>query len=180
MDYNSYMGGVDHADQSKSFYAVGRKARRWWKYIMWFLINVSINNAHLVRRASPTTGLSPAQLTMRKPMSHKDFRFALVEQLIAGYSGNKRQLSRGAKVGLSDVPIMTCEVAISHICEKSPKSRTCYWCSRQTNTTEKGLPVRTTGWCAKCDRHLCYVKCFNQYHAQCCGVMCGTLIRDHP
>src|SRR5207245_11036052 len=28
-DYNKHMGGVDLCDQHKSYYAVGRKARKW-------------------------------------------------------------------------------------------------------------------------------------------------------
>ena len=29
-DYNKHMGGVDLCDQHKSYYAVDRKARKWW------------------------------------------------------------------------------------------------------------------------------------------------------
>src|SRR6266496_2559348 len=40
-DYNAHMGGVDLSDQHKSYYALGRKARRWWKYIMYYLLTLS-------------------------------------------------------------------------------------------------------------------------------------------
>lgn len=34
-DYNARMGGVDHADQLRSYYDVGRTGRRWWT--VWIL-----------------------------------------------------------------------------------------------------------------------------------------------
>ena len=60
-DYNKHMGGVDLSDQHKSYYAVGRKARKWWRCIVWYLFNIGITNAYLVWRAS--TPLLTAALT---------------------------------------------------------------------------------------------------------------------
>src|SRR5207247_9153797 len=53
--YNKYMGGVDLCDQNKSYYRVGRKTVKWWKYIVWHFINVAINNAYVLYKASPTS-----------------------------------------------------------------------------------------------------------------------------
>lgn len=48
VDYNKIMGGVDQSDQQRQYYAVGRKSRKWWRYLMWFLVDVSIVNAHIL------------------------------------------------------------------------------------------------------------------------------------
>ncbi|XP_033639103.1 piggyBac transposable element-derived protein 3-like [Asterias rubens] len=40
--YNKYMGGVDHCDQYRSYYNVGRTGRRWWKYLFWGLFNQAL------------------------------------------------------------------------------------------------------------------------------------------
>ena len=39
------MGGVDHLDQMRSYYAVGRSGKRWWKYLFWALLDIGIINA---------------------------------------------------------------------------------------------------------------------------------------
>ena len=35
--YNAYMIGVDLSDPLRSYYPLGRKGHRWYKYIFWFL-----------------------------------------------------------------------------------------------------------------------------------------------
>ena len=42
------MGGVDLSDQQRNYYAVGCKSCKWWHYLLWFLIDVSIVNAHIL------------------------------------------------------------------------------------------------------------------------------------
>ena len=44
--YNAHMG-VDHLDQMRSYNSVGRAGRRWWKYLLWGLLNVGIINAYV-------------------------------------------------------------------------------------------------------------------------------------
>lgn len=47
-EYTKRMGGVDRFDQIKSTYAVGRKSKRWWLRIFYFLLDTSITNAFLL------------------------------------------------------------------------------------------------------------------------------------
>ncbi|GFS16913.1 PiggyBac transposable element-derived protein 4-like [Elysia marginata] len=53
LDYNRYMGCVDKFDQQLSFYPVGRPGKKWWRYIVWHLINASIYNAYVIWTLSP-------------------------------------------------------------------------------------------------------------------------------
>ena len=46
--YNKYMGGVDHCDQYRSYYNVGRTGRHWWKYLFWGLFNQALVNAFIL------------------------------------------------------------------------------------------------------------------------------------
>ena len=40
--YNKYMGGVDRNDQIRGYYSVRMKGRKFYRYIFWFLFDVSI------------------------------------------------------------------------------------------------------------------------------------------
>ena len=42
--YNQFMGGVDRNDQLRGYYSVRMKCRKVYKYIFWFLLDVSITN----------------------------------------------------------------------------------------------------------------------------------------
>ena len=39
--YNKYMGGVDHSDQLRSYYSCCRSFHKWYKYLFWFIFDVS-------------------------------------------------------------------------------------------------------------------------------------------
>ena len=46
--YTAHMGGVDRADQLRSFYCSGWQSKKWYKYLFWFLFNVSVCNAFVL------------------------------------------------------------------------------------------------------------------------------------
>ena len=46
--YTAHMGGVDRADQLRSFYCSGWQSKKWYKYIFWFPFNVSVCNAFVL------------------------------------------------------------------------------------------------------------------------------------
>ena len=47
--YNKNMGRVDLADQLlRQYYSVGRSSRRWYRYIFWFLVDLSICNSFIL------------------------------------------------------------------------------------------------------------------------------------
>ncbi|XP_068712041.1 piggyBac transposable element-derived protein 4-like [Montipora foliosa] len=50
--YNNNMGGVDLSDQLRRYYMTGRKSMKWWRCLVWFLVDVSIVNAHILERLS--------------------------------------------------------------------------------------------------------------------------------
>ena len=50
--YNKYKGGVDLSDQARSYYPVGRKARKYWKYILWFFVDICLINSWILYKGS--------------------------------------------------------------------------------------------------------------------------------
>ena len=57
IDYNRYMGGVDRGDQLRGYYKCRMKSRKFYKYIFYFLFDVSITNTFILYKnycSSPT------------------------------------------------------------------------------------------------------------------------------
>lgn len=72
--YNKNMGGVDLHDQMRGYYAVGAKARKWWRYIFWFCLDVGIVNSFILERKVPNHR-SRTQLSSRTcERSHRRFQ----------------------------------------------------------------------------------------------------------
>ena len=59
VDYNRNMGGVDHLDQFRGYYNVGRVGRKWWKYVLFGLFNF----------ATVHPEVSGKQATAKQPMT---------------------------------------------------------------------------------------------------------------
>lgn len=47
-DYNTFMGGVDHADQLRSAYGIGRRSKKWWHRLFWGLLEIAFINSYVV------------------------------------------------------------------------------------------------------------------------------------
>ena len=48
--YNSGMNGVDVNDQYRSYYPPGTTSRKWWKYLFWFFLNLSMVNGFILEK----------------------------------------------------------------------------------------------------------------------------------
>ena len=66
-DYNHFMGGVDIADQLRSYYTTQRITFRTWYPLFFWILDTAILNAYLIGR----------QLYGKAYMDHKSFRLAL-------------------------------------------------------------------------------------------------------
>ena len=80
--YNLYMGGIDEADQLRGYYHIRLKNTKNYRYIFCFMFDVVTTNACILySRFSVPTGT---------PMTLKQFRVKLAEQLIGSYRSRKR------------------------------------------------------------------------------------------
>ena len=77
-DYNHFMGGVDTADQLKSYYNTQRKHHKNWKPLWHFLLDTTITNCFKLHRHCPPSRRLPLPLTR---YTHKEFRTKLAVQL---------------------------------------------------------------------------------------------------
>jgi len=73
--YNHSMGGVDLNDQLRSYYTSGRSGK-WWRFIFWYILDVSICNAFIIE------GLSSHAPSARSRRTHLQFRLELAKQLM--------------------------------------------------------------------------------------------------
>ena len=78
--YTSKIGGVDQADQLRSYYYTGRQTKKWYRYLWWFLVNVCVCNGHILESIHRGNN----------KRSQLQFRFVLAKQLIKGFSQRKR------------------------------------------------------------------------------------------
>ena len=85
VDYNKNMGGVDLGDQQRQYYAVGRKSRKWWRYLLWFFIDVSIVNAHI----------QECQADNHRSRTQLKFRLELSKILISDFSSRSLTVAEG-------------------------------------------------------------------------------------
>ncbi|XP_055911774.1 piggyBac transposable element-derived protein 3-like [Eupeodes corollae] len=47
-DYNTYMGGVDHADQLRAAYGLDHRSKKWWHRLFWGIIEICFVNFFIV------------------------------------------------------------------------------------------------------------------------------------
>ena len=55
MLYNQYRSGVDKGDQLRQYYRVRMRCMKYYKYIFWFLFDVSITSSYILSLFTPTT-----------------------------------------------------------------------------------------------------------------------------
>lgn len=151
-EYNKHMGGVDLSDQLRSYYPLGRKSRKWYHYIFWFLADVAITNTYIL-----------CKLSRRKPPKLLDYRMQLAKQLIAGFVGSADNWHR--QNFRRSLPEVAPQNVKDHFCTKvDGRKKECVQCKRASRKTPKGYPKETSDKCAQCDVPLCKRVCFAEYH----------------
>ncbi len=148
-EYNQNMGGVDRVDQLRERYEVGRRSRKWWHRLMYFLFDVTIVNSFVLWSTK----------TEDKKKDQLGFRLRLARQLVNGFNSRKRS-GRPAnfinkKKRVPDEVRLT-QIGI-HLPKNMPTPRRCKRCS--TRKHDK----RTRVMCTHCKIPLC-INCFAEFH----------------
>ncbi len=147
--YNQHMGGVDLGDQLRGHYQVRLKSRKMYKYIFWFLLEVSVLNTYILRLFVPAVGKSFP--------NYKEFRVELAKLLVGDYIGRKR-IGRPSLIPAPSAK----KPNLTHFPRKTNTGR-CHYCY------SRGIR-RSTSWiCTGCNKRLCHTgvdetDCFMQYH----------------
>ena len=122
--YNKNTGGVDHGDQLRRYYTLRLKCMKNYKYIFWFLVDVSITNAFISYTQYCVHVASPESLRL------KQFRLQLAEALIGDYYGRQR-------IGRPRTSSASCTQPIaqqlSHFPLKSGLKKRCVYCYYSRN-----------------------------------------------
>ena len=157
--YNAYMIGVDLSDQLRSYYPLGRKGHRWYKYIFWFLFDVSVGNAMVLWNE-----FQPQETNRRR--SGLKFRQSLAMQMIGGYCGRKSAIKKNIAYNRCDPGAIREEAKYGHfICKIEGRKKECIQCKRLGRKTPKRRPRETSWKCSHCDIPLCKDNCFLEYHS---------------
>lgn len=159
--YNENMGGVDLADQLRKYYSTGRSCKKWYKYLFWYSIDVSVCNAFILYNHFCVGQGKPK-------LKQVDFRTTLSKQLIGGFSSSVSAAQSTKRRKIENFSLEE-ENAGKHFCEKikgiKRGKRQCVRCKRVGIKTPKGGPVETSYECVQCGVALCRVNCFAIYHA---------------
>ena len=152
--YNKFMNGVDVNDQYRSYYPVGAQSKSWWKYLVWFFVNISIVNSFILQNL---------QTGRRRRLKHLDFRLALARQLISTYNGYKK-ISSAPSSRKKDLPVGR-NVKGHSMVKSSERKRACAMCSKAGRKRATGRTFESVYKCAQCNVNLCRERpCFNEWH----------------
>lgn len=148
--YTQNMGGVDRADQLRAQYSTFRKAKKWWRYLFWFLFDVCLINSYICMKESVSHVLHTSKGRQR-PRTQLEFRMSLAEQLIGNYRGQRKR----------KLPSTIDPLGQGHWPTWMDKRGRCRMCSESQKRHEVFVG------CTACRIHLCIDNdCFARYHAR--------------
>ena len=152
--YNSHMFGVDLGDQHRSYYPVGRPSHKWWRYLFWYLIQISIINGYLLmKQVNPNSPLT---------QSHLKFRAKLAQQLLALKAvptSSRACHNRPSVAGIAR------PFSPQHMLSTMPgRKRRCYQCAMVGAKMPSGRTKETTKGCHLCQVYLHAGQCYSTYH----------------
>jgi hypothetical protein len=139
VEYHKWMRGVDVFSQRESYSRIGRKSKRPWPRLAWFLIDIGISNAYVLYRQYVST----LQTVNSAGETPKAFRRALMQQLVGTFTARRK---RGRPWSSAKIA----ENEPQHIPRLRMAQRPCVVCSSQHSTTRGGHKPRTTEGCETC------------------------------
>jgi hypothetical protein len=154
--YQKYMGGVDRCDQLRGKYPVARPCKKWWRYLLYFLISTCIVNGHLTMVAS---NQAP---TRKRRYRQIDFRINLAMQLIGDYNGYKRKLQNNRQA-TGMIPVTAATIAQHEFVSLTDRKKRKY-CKNHFLRDHRRKD--TVYGCNKCHVHLCSIECHREYHVR--------------
>jgi Transposase IS4 len=141
-DYFHHARAVDAINQLHYSYLPGRKSRKCWTRLVWWLIDICILNAFRLWQVQ-----HPEE-------SHLNFRMQLAHELMECLPLDRRPQRT------AHPPPGAAALAKEHFSELSQARGDCEHCSRRPDRRVTTLYV-----CSACRVHLCVGACFAAYHA---------------
>ena len=152
MLYNKHMGGVDRGDQKRGYYQCRTKSRKFYKYIFYFLFDVSITNTYILLH----------QFSDYTTSNIKDYRIQLAKLLIDDYCSRRRP-GRGEGL-VRPLPLRHFSIKIKH-----PSNPNWHKRGRCERCKVGNKRVDSMWWCQECGVWLCHsgdsdTDCFLAWH----------------
>ena len=164
-DYNHYMGGVDIADQYRSYYNTQRRETRNWIPLFNWLLDISIINSFLLYKlaSDPETGY---ELTWKLPdITHSPqlaFRRELATMLLQQNPMRPKLKKIPSYFTLATEMPPPARGPMKHSPMRAANRRQCLYC--RFHPTDPPMTIPRTYWaCSACLVHLC-LTCFGYYH----------------
>jgi hypothetical protein len=142
-DYNIHKGGVDTMDQLRQSFSIGRKSKKWWPNLVWWLIDMCILNAYSLYNQQQ-------QVKIRQ----LEFREQLMQQLVEVYGQQRSNIGRPSSISQQKQQQQHCP-------QRTNKERDCAYCSHEPDSRKQSRIQ-----CELCHVHLCIDPCFKLYHTQ--------------
>ena len=141
--YLRYMRGVDVFAQRQSYSKIGRRSRKWFYSLVWFLVDVAIHNAYILYQ----------QRHNQQSYDEKAFRKELMQLLVSGFSarkgaGARRPAPKRARDSL-------------HRLEHAAQAGDCFRCRGKLRGGQHGR--RSHSRCGDCNIFLCLPDCYNAH-----------------
>ena len=170
ISYNSFMGGVDLSDQLRSYFTCQRKAEKWWKQLLFFLLDIAAVNAWVIYQESRDIPNN------EKMTRHGHFQMRLAEQLIDGYSeatATQQRRLRRARQNNEAVPVPLANGPAHLLVKMHPTAdgKKCAMCQRlglhrpSRKKSGQWALISSRYGCMACNVHLCRgpKDCFARY-----------------
>ena len=153
-EYTENYNAVDKSDQLRSYYGIANRAKKWWKYLFWFIMDVTVINAYILHKEAPG-GPRP------KPLSHLEFHLEVAKGLIAGFTSRKREASLELEEAPAKKPTRHKPTKIG----TKRGQRNCVQCAKENARTPAGNKIQTSWHCESCGVALCKDNgCFAKFH----------------
>ena len=148
-DYNQHMRGVDRMDQMVAYYSFGRKSIKWWRKVFFWMVEVMVNNAHI---------LYTRHTSSQRKLPMVEFRRELAVSLCQDLPARTTTTHHRHDDTLE-------RLRGQHFPDKAPKRKDCRVCSQRGAGGERHL---TNTICGTCSDHppLCIEGCFKKYHTR--------------
>jgi hypothetical protein len=134
------MRGVDVLAQRQSYCKIGRRSRKWFYSLVWFLLDIAIHNAYILYQHKHTL----------KNYDEKAFRKQLMQELVAGFSARRKAAS---------VPKHPRDSL--HRLEHAAVHRDCAAYRPKLSDGRHGR--RSHYRCVDCNVYLCLPDCYNKH-----------------
>ena len=131
--YNQSMGGVDRGEELRGYYNCKVKSRKFYKYIFYFLLDVSITNAFILYKNFCSSTFN----TIKK------FRLQLARELIGEYTSRRRAGPGGGVI--RPLPLQHFPLKINKDPCETERNRRRAHCSKRNKWTQTSWFCRV--WC---------------------------------